>query len=377
MHHPTPQPVRLSITVDGHPRNVTLVGNGAASGTAVSGTAASGITARNGVVGAHAGTGLSTPIGFTTPGEFSAPAALLFFHGSLQSGNVARAFTAYAFDRLAAQVGAGASLIVAYPDGVHHHFNDLRRDLKEKTRIERVDDVAFTRAIIDALVHDFGVDRGRIFACGFSNGGHMVFRLLHEAPGLFAGAAVFAASMPTEANTLAEVARCTPRPTPLLLMHGTDDRVSPIGGGQFGIDGRMRGEVRSARATAEYFAAVNRAGEPVTRRCGSITVSTWPSVEGAGEAAGNSSGGGSCDGSGDVTAASAPVELWEIEGMGHYIPAPGVKTSRFLGGGAGNGEAGSSGAGNHRTEPVTAGLDGAQIAARFFGITAHPHAPRR
>lgn len=116
------------------------------------------------------------------PAQRDEPAdVLLFFHGSKQSGSVARRFTNYTFE----QARAGAAVV--YPDGVHNHFNDGRRILPEETRRLGIDDVAFTRAIMDDLRASFSV--GRVFAAGFSNGGHMVQRLLIDAPGLLDGAA--------------------------------------------------------------------------------------------------------------------------------------------------------------------------------------------
>jgi len=214
---------------------------------------------------------------------------LLYFHGSLQNGNVARNFTGRTFDTMAAERG----IRLVYPDGVDRHFNDTRLQLREKTRQLGVDDVGFTRAIVDWL------GATSVHACGYSNGGQMVMRLLHDAPGLLTGAATFAATMPADNNRVAGLGTDLV-PTPYLAIHGTADHIVRYDGGVAGLDpAHTRGELISALASAEYFAGVNGLGEADHTRFSpveGVTVDRW-------------------DG-------AAPVELWSIDGMGHLVPTP-------------------------------------------------------
>ncbi|MGO3902845.1 MAG: alpha/beta hydrolase family esterase, partial [Corynebacterium casei] len=165
---------------------------------------------------------------------------LLVFHGSLQSPNVIRRFTDFTFDAL-----ASCNTIVAYPGGIHNHFNDARKHLPEKTRELGTDDVGFTQAVVDELRKEYNI--GRIFACGYSNGGQMVLRLLFDAPGLLSGAAVFAATLAACENLAPTNPIEAYQPTPLLMIHGTLDDKAPYEGGMAGIHAkRTRGEVLSA-----------------------------------------------------------------------------------------------------------------------------------
>lgn len=218
-----------------------------------------------------------------SPDEAPASALLLFFHGSQQSGNVARNFTARTFDELTSR-----GVAVAYPNGVANHFNDARLDYDEKTRKLGIDDVGFTRDIVGEL------GLSTVFAAGFSNGGQMVLRLLHDAPGLLSGAATIAASLPTDDNLLPDLG--TPVPTPLLMIHGTGDRIVPYEGGRAGTANQRRGTVRSAVAAAEYFAQVNGSAKHSVTEADGFRVDKW-------------------DG-------GAPVQLVTVEGMGHLVPAP-------------------------------------------------------
>lgn len=233
-----------------------------------------------------------TPTGLPTR-----PAALLYFHGSLQNGNVARNFTGRIFDDMAARAG----VVLVYPDGVDRHFNDTRLRLRERTRELGIDDVGFTRAIVDWLAVHRNVDTSQIHACGYSNGGQMVMRLLHDAPGLLAGAATFAATMPAADNRVAGLGEISV-PTPYLAMHGTADHIVKYDGGVAGLDvAHSRGVLVSAADSARYFAAANGLDDSDHRALHEpegVTVDRW------------------------ARAGVPPVELWSIEGMGHVVPTP-------------------------------------------------------
>jgi len=226
------------------------------------------------------------------------PPLILAFHGSQQSSRVFRKFTAETFD--AAAVAAGA--LVAYPDAFHRHFNDSRRGSTFESRRQGIDDVAFTAAIIRHMTRAHHVDPARVFVVGYSNGGQMVIRLLHEAPKLLAGAAIIAATQPAPSNfLLTDRPTVKPRPIRLMAIHGTADPLAPYAGGEASLWGsESRGEVLSAVDSASYFARRNGIStDPVTeRRFEDVEVTRW-SEQGR-----------------------EPVELWSVEGMGHVVPSP-------------------------------------------------------
>ena len=149
---------------------------------------------------------------------------------------------------------------VAYPEGVARHWNDGRRLLQEKTRELGTNDVEY----LTEFVHSFECT-GRVFGAGFSNGGHMIYRLLHEAPGLFDAALVIAATQPTPENFLpAPPTTDRWRPTPLLLIHGESDPIAPTAGGT------VRGSTQSAQATADSTGTPPQCGSSHCR-----TRDTW------------------------------------------------------------------------------------------------------
>jgi polyhydroxybutyrate depolymerase len=88
-----------------------------------------------------------------------------------------------------------------------------------------VDDVAFTRALLDDLAKAIKVDAARVYATGMSNGGIMAYRLASELSDRIAAIAPVAGPMGTET--------CNPkRPVPVIHFHGADDEFAPLRGGQ-------------------------------------------------------------------------------------------------------------------------------------------------
>jgi len=176
------------------------------------------------------------------------PALVLVFHASRGSGARARAAFGYEFDRLAESAG----FIVVYPDGFEGHWNDCRRAGPYSANRLQVDDVGFTRALVDHFVREQAADRRRVFATGLSNGGQMALRLALEAPELVRAVAPVAASLPTGGNMDCQTLG---RPVSILLMNGTADPMNPYEGGEVALFGWLgsRGHVLSTQNTIDYW----------------------------------------------------------------------------------------------------------------------------
>ena len=247
---------------------------------------------------------------------------ILFLHGSLQSGSVARRFTGNTFDAL-----ADRGCIVIYPDGVERHFNDHRVGFQEKARQLLIDDSSFLSSLIPT-------SRGPVIGCGFSNGGAMIQRLALERPGKLDGIACFGSAWPTDDNLLPEMAALLPDwvPVPVLCVQGTADPLVPYEGGHSGIGDANRGTARSAIDSARFFAELNGLN-PAHHTSGSgegVRVDRFgPGVPGS-------------------PAQSASVELWSIEGMGHLVPSP-----KQL---------------DEKIGPGTDKVVGAELVVKFFGL---------
>ena len=83
-----------------------------------------------------------------------------------------------------------------------------------------VDDVGFVADLIDTLQGRYGIDRSRVYCCGWSNGGRMTYRLACEIGHHFAAVASVGAGL----CDLATQAGWHPlRPMPVLDIRGTND----------------------------------------------------------------------------------------------------------------------------------------------------------
>lgn len=245
---------------------------------------------------------------FAPPVRLASAVALLVYPGSGETAEDLRRRIAPALERVARQQG----LVVAYLQGFESHFNDCRRLAPYSARTERIDDVAFSRAVVADLENRDGVDRREVFALGYSNGGHMVFRLALEAPDLVAGVIAIAANVPAGDNLV-----CNPapgRPPVVVLVEGDRDPINPYGGGRVTIFGfGDRGDVLSAEESAHWFARRSGSAQPGPR-----------SVLGEQQ--------GRVALEQDFGEPHPRVRLITIAGGGHAIPQAAYRYPRILGG---------------------------------------------
>jgi polyhydroxybutyrate depolymerase len=85
------------------------------------------------------------------------------------------------------------------------------------------DDVAFIRAMLDDLAATTAIDSRRVFACGYSNGGMMCYRLAAELSDRIA-------AIGSVAGTQAIPFPLPPRPVPVIHFHGSQDQIVLPGG---------------------------------------------------------------------------------------------------------------------------------------------------
>ena len=85
------------------------------------------------------------------------------------------------------------------------------------------DDVVYTSAVLDDLAALTAIDTRRVFACGYSNGGMMSYRLAAELSDRIAAIGSIAGSQAIEFPL-------PPRPVPVLHFHGSLDAIVPPDG---------------------------------------------------------------------------------------------------------------------------------------------------
>lgn len=139
---------------------------------------------------------------------------VLNLHGAGSNAIEQQAYTG--FDAVA----NANDLLVLYPNGVNATWAALG------VNENGVDDVGFLAALVEYVDAEFGLDRQRIYAFGFSQGGFMSFRLGCERADLFAAVGSVAGLMYS-----GMFRDCAPiRPVPIMLIHGTADQVVPYNG---------------------------------------------------------------------------------------------------------------------------------------------------
>ena len=132
------------------------------------------------------------------------------------------------------RVAAEEDFIALYPEGTLVAAGQRGREWNYTRgapgyEIYDVDDVEFLSVLIDDLAQNLNIDRQRIYATGFSNGGFMTQRLACSAGDTFAAfAEIGSALFP---NFIQD---CSGQPpVPMLLMHGTADLSVPWEGSSY------------------------------------------------------------------------------------------------------------------------------------------------
>jgi polyhydroxybutyrate depolymerase len=190
--------------------------------------------------------GLARTFTVVLPPEMPAP-LLLALHGNSPDagGWTMRDWTT--FDK---QPG----FAIAYPDGHSGCWADGRG---VTTADEAgVDDVAFLRGIIDWSAERQGTWPDRAVVAGISNGAFMAHRLALEASDQVAVLAAVAGGMPASLHDTEPTHAVS-----ALLIHGTDDPISPIEGGysrHLGPNGELRGRTLSLDETASRWRTIDR-----------------------------------------------------------------------------------------------------------------------
>jgi polyhydroxybutyrate depolymerase len=151
------------------------------------------------------------------------PLAVVFvLHGGGGSARHARAQTG--FDAVADREG----FLVVYPNGSGRFGERLLTwnagSCCEYAAKQNVDDVAFFRAMVNALQKEHAIDPKRVYATGMSNGAMMSYRLACEMSDVFAAVAPVAGVQVAPS--------CEPRePVSVMHVHGSADENVLLQGG--------------------------------------------------------------------------------------------------------------------------------------------------
>ena len=145
------------------------------------------------------------------------PIPLVFcFHGYGSDASTIMSYTNFNY------ISDTAGFIVIYPEGTllqgTSHWN-----VGGWTTSSTIDDIGFTRNLLDSISNIYNIDESRVYSTGMSNGGYMSFLLACQMSDKIAAIASVTGSMTPQTYNA-----CNPQhPTPILQIHGTSDQAVP------------------------------------------------------------------------------------------------------------------------------------------------------
>jgi poly(3-hydroxybutyrate) depolymerase len=159
----------------------------------------------------------------------------------------ANAEKVFGLDALADREG----FVVAYPNGVQGSWN--AGSCCAYAASQRLDDVAYLRAVISHLEQRYPIDRRRVVLIGLSNGGMLAYRYACEHADEIAGIGVVAGSV--------QVPACRPSaPVTVVSVHGLKDRLVPYNGQSWSPV--LQTSITSTKDGLESFRDVDRCSPP-------------------------------------------------------------------------------------------------------------------
>lgn len=179
------------------------------------------------------------------------PPVLLVFHGSGGSATKFRNQIGSTLEKMAVNSGA----ILIYLTGFEGHFNDCRKMADYSARKKNINDTLFARRVVDKLREETGKKLSSVYAIGYSNGGHMAYRLAIEEDFL-KGIIAVSANVPAPENMDCSLHKSERVNQPnIAIIQGTRDPINPTSGGDVVAAGiSSRGRVVSTEESARWFA---------------------------------------------------------------------------------------------------------------------------
>lgn len=156
---------------------------------------------------------------------------------------------------------ANEKLLIVYPDGYKHFWNECRLRSNAEANKININENSFFQDMIEYFQLKYGIDTKKVFAVGFSGGGHMAYKLALTMPDRFRAVCAIVANMPDSASMDCQPVR---KAIPILIINGTKDSTNPYLGGEMFVNNASFGVVRSTEQSFHYWASLaGYTGDPV------------------------------------------------------------------------------------------------------------------
>ena len=150
-------------------------------------------------------------------------------------------------------MAAKEKLLIVYPNGYQHYWNECRKYSTAVANTENINEQAFFISMIQYFQIKYGISKHKIFAAGFSGGGHMAYKLGFTMPDQVKAIAAIVANMPDSASCDCILAG---KALPVLIINGTDDKTNPYNGGEMFVNNASFGVVLSSENTFAYWSSL-------------------------------------------------------------------------------------------------------------------------
>ena len=141
-------------------------------------------------------------------------------------------------------------VLLVYPNGYLHYWNECRKFSTAVANTENINEEGFFTAMIGYFKNKYGIDTNKVFATGFSGGGHMSYKLALTMPNKIKAIAAVVANMPDSASCDCSYAN---KAMPVLIINGTADGTNPYNGGEMFVNNSSFGVVRSTEGSFHYW----------------------------------------------------------------------------------------------------------------------------
>ena len=148
-------------------------------------------------------------------------------------------------------ISAKEKLLIVYPNGYQHYWNECRKYSNAEANKIDINENAFFIEMIDYFQKKYSISKNKIYAAGFSGGGHMAYKLAATMPDKIKAITAVVANMPDSASCDCKLAG---KAKPVLIINGTKDDTNPYNGGEMFINNASFGVVLSSEKTFAYWA---------------------------------------------------------------------------------------------------------------------------